>query len=96
MGSGSRMLKQRLIFPGVTAALLGLLLLPLGAFAQQNNKAAGQNPIVVMISIDGFPARALKDPRLPMPVLRSLEAQGAHAEAKTDCLLFLPTVRLRW
>jgi predicted AlkP superfamily pyrophosphatase or phosphodiesterase len=77
------MLKQRLIFPGVTAALLGLLLLPLGAFAQQNNKAAGQNPIVVMISIDGFPARALKDPRLPMPVLRSLEAQGAHAEAMT-------------
>lgn len=40
-----------------------------------------RGPIVVFITIDGFPARALKDPRLPMPTLRKLEASGAHAEA---------------
>ncbi|MGC1548694.1 MAG: alkaline phosphatase family protein [Rhodanobacter sp.] len=43
--------------------------------------AATAGPIVVLITIDGFPARALKDPRLPMPTLRMLEANGAHAEA---------------
>jgi len=32
---------------------------------------------VVVITIDGFPARALEDPRLPMPTLRSLAAAGA-------------------
>jgi len=43
--------------------------------------AATAGPIVVLITIDGFPARALNDPRLPMPTLRMLEANGAHAEA---------------
>ena len=37
-------------------------------------------PIVILITLDGFPARALKDPRLPMPTLRSLAAAGAVAE----------------
>jgi predicted AlkP superfamily pyrophosphatase or phosphodiesterase len=48
--------------------------------AQNDGTAATQGPIVVLITIDGFPARALKDPRLPMPTLRRLEAEGAHAE----------------
>jgi predicted AlkP superfamily pyrophosphatase or phosphodiesterase len=43
--------------------------------------AATHGPIVVLITIDGFPARALADPRLPMPTLRRLESQGAHADA---------------
>jgi predicted AlkP superfamily pyrophosphatase or phosphodiesterase len=43
--------------------------------------AAKQGPIVVLITLDGFPARALKDPRLPMPTLRKLQADGAYAEA---------------
>ena len=43
--------------------------------------AATHGPIVVLITIDGFPARALKDPRLPMPTLRKLQQQGAYAEA---------------
>lgn len=43
--------------------------------------AASHGPIVVLITIDGFPARALKDPRLPMPTLRMLQAHGAYAEA---------------
>jgi predicted AlkP superfamily pyrophosphatase or phosphodiesterase len=36
-------------------------------------------PIVIVITIDGFPARALEDPRLPMPMLRSLASAGAVA-----------------
>jgi predicted AlkP superfamily pyrophosphatase or phosphodiesterase len=36
-------------------------------------------PVVIVITIDGFPARALQDPRLPMPTLRSLAAAGAVA-----------------
>src|SRR5580704_2495869 len=49
--------------------------------AQNDGTAASQGPIVVLITIDGFPARALKDPRLPMPTLRKLEADGVHADA---------------
>jgi predicted AlkP superfamily pyrophosphatase or phosphodiesterase len=47
--------------------------------AQSN--AGTQQPIVVVITIDGFPARALEDPRLPMPTLRSLAAAGAVSSA---------------
>lgn len=54
--------------------LLACCLLPL--HAQQANPS----PIVVVITIDGFPARALQDPRLPMPTLRALAADGAVAE----------------
>jgi predicted AlkP superfamily pyrophosphatase or phosphodiesterase len=50
-------------------------------YAQNNGTAAIKGPIVVLITLDGFPARALKDPRLPMPTLRQLEAEGAHADA---------------
>lgn len=35
----------------------------------------------MVISLDGFPARALQDPMLPMPTLRSLAARGASATA---------------
>ncbi|QHN02908.1 sulfatase-like hydrolase/transferase [Granulicella sp. WH15] len=38
-------------------------------------------PIVIVISLDGLPARALQDPKLPMPTLRSLAAAGAVADA---------------
>jgi predicted AlkP superfamily pyrophosphatase or phosphodiesterase len=51
------------------------------AATPNDESAANQGPIVVVITIDGFPARALKDPRLPMPTLRKLEAVGAHADA---------------
>jgi predicted AlkP superfamily pyrophosphatase or phosphodiesterase len=51
------------------------------AQAQNDGSAATHGPVVVLITIDGFPARALSDPRLPMPTLRKLEADGAHAEA---------------
>ena len=54
-----------------------------GQSAQPSNDgtAATHGPIVVLITIDGFPARALKDSRLPMPTLRKLQQQGAYADA---------------
>ena len=68
-------------FTCFTAAVALLLLSCMVMHAQNDGTAAGQGPIVVLITIDGFPARALKDPRLPMPTLRKLEADGAHADA---------------
>lgn len=48
--------------------------------AQTDKSATNtQEPIVIVITVDGFPARALQDPRLPMPTLRSLAAAGAVA-----------------
>jgi len=35
--------------------------------------------IVVLISLDGFPAYALDDPRLPVPTIRKLAREGASA-----------------
>jgi predicted AlkP superfamily pyrophosphatase or phosphodiesterase len=58
-----------------------LLLTSFSSYAQNDGSAAKSGPIVVLITIDGFPARALKDPRLPMPTLRGLIANGAHADA---------------
>ena len=49
--------------------------------AQTTPATDAQKPIVVVITIDGLPARALADPRLPMPTLRSLAAKGAVATA---------------
>jgi len=49
----------------------------------QSNKAhekkGGKDRVVVVISLDGFPAYALKDPRLPIPTLRWLAREGAVA-----------------
>src|SRR5678816_2608852 len=39
--------------------------------------------IVVLISIDGFPAWMWHDPTLPTPTLRRLAAEGATADAMT-------------
>jgi predicted AlkP superfamily pyrophosphatase or phosphodiesterase len=67
-----------------SAAPLGLLVLLLAsscAQAQNDGSAAKNGPIVVLVTIDGFPARALKDPRLPMPTLRGMIKDGAHADA---------------
>jgi predicted AlkP superfamily pyrophosphatase or phosphodiesterase len=49
------------------------------AFAQA--PAAGR--MVVMISLDGFPAFALDDPKLPIPTLRGLMRDGATARMHT-------------
>lgn len=43
--------------------------------------AAQHGPIVILVTIDGLPARALRDPELPMPTLRRMERNGAWADA---------------
>jgi predicted AlkP superfamily pyrophosphatase or phosphodiesterase len=51
----------------------------IAGMAQKMSKPNAQKPIVIVITLDGFPARALLDPRLPMPTLRALIAKGAMA-----------------
>ena len=41
--------------------------------------SARKDRVVVVISLDGFPAYALDDPRLPIPTLRKLAREGAVA-----------------
>lgn len=57
-------------------AIAVVLLLPL---ASQAPAAQAPGNHVVIISLDGFPARALDDPYLPVPTLRRLIANGAAA-----------------
>ena len=63
----------------VLCALLTLTLLSLnaGVFAADDNR----KPIVVVISLDGFPAYALDDPRLPTPTLRRLMREGLSVKS---------------
>jgi predicted AlkP superfamily pyrophosphatase or phosphodiesterase len=69
-------------FATLLFAIAALSALPLLSQVLPNDgTAATKGPIVVLITIDGFPARALQDPRLPMPMLRQLEAEGVYAEA---------------
>ncbi|MBB6142593.1 putative AlkP superfamily pyrophosphatase or phosphodiesterase [Silvibacterium bohemicum] len=52
--------------------------------ASQPAKTRGhKKPVVILVTLDGFPARALRDPQLPMPTLRALAAAGAVADAMT-------------
>jgi len=43
--------------------------------------AADKSRHVIVVSLDGFPAYALQNPNLPLPVLRRLAGEGASAEA---------------
>jgi predicted AlkP superfamily pyrophosphatase or phosphodiesterase len=45
--------------------------------------AANKDRHVILVTIDGFPARNWNDPGLPIPVLRQLAAEGASASAMT-------------
>ena len=57
------------------ALLVGFALLSGSAFAQ----APAAHAKVVVISLDGFPAYALEDPKLPIPTLRELIRNGVSA-----------------
>jgi predicted AlkP superfamily pyrophosphatase or phosphodiesterase len=62
--------------PALWLCTLALIALAAPAFlAAQVHK----DRIVVVISLDGFPAYALDDPRLPIPTLRRLAREGAVA-----------------
>lgn len=63
---------------------LALLLLALGACAgSAAAPEASAGPVVVLISIDGFPAYAFDDPRLPAPTLQRMIREGASARGMT-------------
>lgn len=62
-------------------AAIVLSILVLGLSAQQ--VPADARGSVVVISLDGFPAKALTDPALPIPTLRRLAAGGAMAAGMT-------------
>ena len=49
------------------------------ASAFANAKKIQKDRTVVVISLDGFPAYALDDPRLPIPTLRKLAREGVMA-----------------
>src|ERR1039458_8498257 len=46
-------------------------------------QAPAKERMVVVISLDGFPAYDLDDPKLPIPTLRSLIENGASARMAT-------------
>jgi len=56
-------------------------LLAFGLLCGTAHAAKQTQRIVVVISLDGFPAYALQDPRLPIPTLRKLAREGAVAAA---------------
>src|ERR1700704_3348662 len=60
--------------------LLSLCALALLLSAASSLRAAPRkNRTVIIISLDGFPAYALNDPRLPIPTLRKLVQEGIVA-----------------
>ena len=62
------------------ALCAGLAALAIGqASVHSQNKTAAATPAVVVISLDGFPAYALDDPRLPVPTLRKMAREGVAA-----------------
>jgi predicted AlkP superfamily pyrophosphatase or phosphodiesterase len=57
---------------------LVLILISCGSIAQSSARPQ-RNRTVIVISLDGFPAYALDDPRLPIPTLRKLARDGVIA-----------------
>jgi predicted AlkP superfamily pyrophosphatase or phosphodiesterase len=62
-------------------AWICLLLASFSAMRRFARAQTNKDRIVVVISLDGFPAYALHDPRLPIPTLRKLARQGAAADS---------------
>ena len=60
-----------------------LLVLIFACLAVNPLRAANKDRQVVLVTIDGFPARLWLDPNLPLPTLRQLAADGATADAMT-------------
>jgi predicted AlkP superfamily pyrophosphatase or phosphodiesterase len=54
-----------------------------GPLAAQSNAIPVKDRMVIVISLDGFPAYALNDPKIPLPTLRKLMREGASAKAMT-------------
>lgn len=58
---------------------LGLILIAVFAFAIAAATIPAKQRMVVVISLDGFPAYTLQDPALPVPTLRHLAETGSSA-----------------
>ncbi|PTX92309.1 alkaline phosphatase family protein [Opitutus sp. ER46] len=67
--------------PWSLVALAALALAGLRPLAAAESGAPVPRPHVVLITIDGFPARMLDDPKTFVPHLRALAAGGVRAEA---------------
>ena len=68
----------------ILAAATFIAILFAAAFsATARQSGRGDEGIVVVISLDGFPAKSLADPALPIPTLRQLAASGAVASGMT-------------
>lgn len=58
-----------------------VMLLGMPVYAQQDGQGlAAEDRIVLLISLDGFPAEAFEDPKLPVPTLRRLAREGVAAQ----------------
>jgi predicted AlkP superfamily pyrophosphatase or phosphodiesterase len=57
------------------------LCVAINLFSAAAHAAPATHRMVIVISLDGFPAYALDDPRLPIPTLRRLAREGASATA---------------
>src|ERR1700675_2208540 len=62
---------------------LGIRLVMIFAFLISAAFAQPAQRMLVMISLDGFPAFALDDPKLPIPALRKLIQNGVSARMTT-------------
>jgi predicted AlkP superfamily pyrophosphatase or phosphodiesterase len=80
IANGVRLGRVRRISAAITVIVI-LLGATFSVAARQSARV--DDGIVVVISLDGFPARALADPALPIPTLRQLAAGGALATAMT-------------
>jgi len=69
--------------------LCSLLLVAPSLYSPAQSSVRASRPIVILVTIDGLPARALNDPSLPMPALRVLARNGAVA---TGMIPINPTV----
>ena len=81
-----------LIALAVPWAAAGLTATPrLSADAAATGSVSGRDRTVVLLSLDGFPAKAFEEPRLPAPTLRRLAREGAVAGSMT-----VPTPAVTW
>ena len=64
------------------AAILFASLLS-GSASSQRRSLPAKDRMVIVISLDGFPARSFTDPTLPTPTLRRLAREGAMAAGMT-------------
>ena len=72
------MIKPARVLPWLSISVLIICLCPHLLRAETK---IDKNRVIVVVSLDGFPAYALDDPRLPIPTLRKLARDGAVAAA---------------